>query len=271
MRFIKEENGRFMVENKEQMREFDKIAEAIMEPFKRAVSVVYIDADMLYDFRLGNLILHTSTEEQYQYIQKNLEAYESSANPKVTESFPDLGISEEQLDAFEKDPVYGWQIPVASPKTSFLDELGNLIVSINTLNESKEVKEPLRILINQRAVKFPKTMKTGLVQYILNHNKHAIIEFTNYSNWDEIPEQVFDSIDILFVHDAEDFVRHGTVSQRRMANMHEDCLRKIVVATCRSSKTFDSDEEKKEALTNFANIMGVMFSGFTFIKRKLSR
>ena len=260
-----------MSENTEQMQAFAKVADAIMEPFKKPVSVIYFDAGMLYDFRLGNLILHVTDESQYQYIMSRLDIYENSSSAKVTDSFPDLGITEEQLDAFENDPIMNWQIAVASPQTKLLADLGSFITAVNTLNESKEVKDPLRIIINQRTVKLHRVVQRSLTRFIKHLNKDCIVEFSDYASWDEMPVEVFDAIDVLFVNDIEGFVRHGSVPQKRMAEMHEDCLKKIVVATYRTDKSFDTEEELKDAVTNFTNIMSVMFSGFTFIKRELSR
>lgn len=260
-----------MTIDNESSKAFDKIADAIMTPFKQQISVIYIDADMLYDFRLGNLILHTASESQYQYIMSELSAYEDSPNFKISELFPKLGVSEEQLDAFEADPVLSWQIAPASPKTKLLEDLDSFLRSVDTYNRGKEIKEPVKLIINQKKVKLHPTIKTSLARFVAMGHSNMLIEFTDYLNWNEVPQDIFDSIDVLFVHDISDFVRHGTVSQKRMAEMHESCLKKVVIATYKVDQSFATEEETEEAVTNFVNIMRVMFSGFIFLKRELSR
>ena len=248
----------------------DKHAAELLAPFQRPVSVIYIDIDYLFDLKLGSLLLQTRGEEDYNYIKEHLVDYENSKSIVVTESFPKLGITEEQVDCLIEDPMIGWQVATAAPKTELFASFWNLLASIETGNKAKSSNVRLKVIINKRGAILSPKMEDWLVRTIQKWDSNTVPIITNYTSWSEVPDKLFDAIDLMYVFDVKDMFQIGSVAQKRMSDLDERMLKKIVLAY----RQHDPDikpEELDMALENLSILMNGMFLRFFYADRKILR
>lgn len=248
----------------------DKRAAELLAPFQRPISTIYIDIDYLFDLKLGSLLLQTKGEEDYNYIKEHLADYENSKSIVVTESFPKLGITEEQVDCLIQDPMIGWQVATTAPRTQLFEKLWNLTTFVETNNRAKSNRVPIKFIINKRGAMIPPKMEHWIKSKIEQWDPNAKVIVTNYTTWEDVPDKLFDLIDVMFVYDLKDLFQIGTTATKRMVHLDEACMKKIVFAY----RQHDPDikpEDLDKALENFSILMSGMFLRFQYIRRKIQR
>lgn len=241
----------------------DQLSEDILRPFKEPIKAVYIDADFLYDYRLGELLLKVTCDEDYQIILKHLDEYINGTSFKITKYFPELKMTEEDLDLLEKDPVLGKYVQVAAPPTKFLMELPKFIMQINTYNKNREDGAGLKIYINTKGGKMNSSIWNRLSDGIERIFKNVRLINTTYSNWTEIPTNVYDALDILYVYDIRDFMSVGSVSCVKLQN--RESIGKIIITRPRVKDEFDNENDAQEALDNFESVMSMLVLKFIYM------
>lgn len=241
----------------------DQVSEDILKPFKEPIKAVYIDGDFLYDYRLGELLLKVTCDEDYQVILKHIDEYINGTSLKITDYFHELNVTEEDLDLLERDPVLGKYVQIASPPTEFLMGLPRFIMQLNTYNKNREENSGLKIYINTRGKKMNAAIWRNLDIGMSRICKNVRLINTTYSNWAEIPPNVYDMLDILYVYDMQDFMSVGSVSCTKLQN--RESIGKIVVTRPRVSKKFDTPEDIQEALDNFEGIMSLLVLKFIYM------
>lgn len=241
----------------------DQVSEDILRPFKEPIKAIYIDADFLYDYRLGELLLKVTCDEDYQVILKHLDEYINGTSLKITKYFPELNLTEEDLDLLGKDPVLSKYISVAAPPTKFLMELPSFIMQINTYNKNREEGAPLKVYINTRGNKMNPAIWRRMDDWISGMCSNVRLINTTYSNWTEIPPNIYDSLDILYVYDMQDFMSVGSVSCNKLQN--RESIGKIVVTRPRVREEFDNPDDAQEALDNFESVMSFLVLKFIYL------
>lgn len=255
------------VPNSEIARLMDQACKEIMKPFSEPIREIYIDTDFLYDYRLGALLLKLKTDAEYKYVLDHIQEYIDGPSPKITSYFPDLGITEEDLDLLESDPAYKTFIHVAAPGTRFLMDLAVDVIRINTQNRTKDNVAPLKIILNQRKHLMPDKIRQRITDFIHELDKHAKIIFTNFESWTSVPDEVFSKIKVLFVYDLIDFCKYGSTSAAAMRR--DKVLDKTVIANFVTEDDFSTHEEHVDAINKFLAVMTTLFDTFRFIKKSV--
>ena len=252
-------------EEAELRRLMDKAGEAIINPLREPIREIYIDTDLLYDYRLGALLLKLKNEDEFSYVREHLHSYEEGPLPTITSYFPDLKITEEELDLLEDDLAFEKFLHATAPGTQFLMDLPNLIVRINTFNSNKLDPPPLTVHLNQRKHIMPKMIRERLLGAIRAQDSSANIKFENFETWNDIPEDMFKRCRMLFVYDLIDFCRLGTVPAKFMHSMKVND--KTLVANFMTEGGFPDEKTHLDAINKFCAVMSALFGNFQFMKK----
>lgn len=128
-----------LLELSKQISEQDReaFAEAYRKFVTKQVSHIYIDISYLQDCYLGAILHLTADKQVYPYILQQLSQY----NERITEchvtAFPDLQLTEEQLEEYVKNPEHADVLIKTSPPTDMYMALRAIHVDILRTNRSK--------------------------------------------------------------------------------------------------------------------------------------
>lgn len=246
----------------------DKESAEIIESMMMPINTIYIDSDFLYDYRLGALLMFAKDENTYNYILSKIGEYECNPTMKITKVFPDLGLSEEDVDLMEFDVKYEPYVAAGAPRTEFLDDFQSFIAWVATYNKSQTDDNRILIIINFREHKPTEIQWKALRQFITMGSRYVSVVKTEYSDWDSIDDDLFDKIDMMFVYDMPNFANSLKLAHAvRRFTSHK----KLLFAYPQVEIDRPTPEEDKEALDNFAAAMGIIFYKFSYIKRSISK
>lgn len=229
----------------------DKMSQETMKPFMVQKENIYIDSDLLYDYRLGAVLALTRGEADYNYVLAHLNAYLKAPTLECAKFFPDLHLTEEQLDKVIMDPNYFVFMNAAAPATEFFNDLEKIIRIFNTINESKEVTRPLHITINQRRIKIHDVYKRQLENRIHRTDPSVIVEFTEYASWNDVPQTLIEVQDLICVYDMIEFLQEGTNSQKALAKIPSKLCRTCIATLLQSDK-------ENPTLDDFTNLQRML-------------
>jgi len=243
----------------------DSLSSELVKPFTVQKENIYIDSDLLYNYRLGALLALTRDESDYLHIIKHLHEYLEAPTLECTKFFPDLGLSEADLDKVIDDPKYFVFLNAAAPATLFVKDLETVIRIFNTTNQSRETTRPLHITINQRRVKMHIVHQKALIETIHTFDPSVVVEFTEYKSWFEVPTSVIECQDFLCVYDMVEFLKEGTNSQKILASVPPK-MAKCNIATLLQS---DVPNPTVEHFENLRVMLEVMCNKFSFRPKTL--
>jgi len=244
----------------------NKISAEIMRPLVTQKEFVYIDADLLYDFRLGGIISTITNEEQYNYIRDHIPEYLDAPTLEVAKFFPDMKMSEQDIDKRLSDPKYEQVLALMSPPTQFISELGLLIRVLNTVNRSKETQRPIKVTVNQRKYMLTDYTKKMIERAVHDGDAKAVVEFTHFESWFKISEALLKQQDVICVYNIREFLQEGTVSQKLLVNTEEFAMADIM-ALEQCDLTGDQAEIGLENMADLMRAFGC--NSFSFIKKTL--
>lgn len=243
-----------------------KMSEEMMKPFMAQKENIYIDADLLYDYRLGAVMALIQGEEDYNYVMQHVQEYLDAPTLECAKFFPKLGLTEQKLDEVIADPKYFVFISAAAPATQLLGEdLETLIRLFNTINQSKEVTRPLHLTINQRHIKIHEVYKKAIRERIWKVDPSVVIDFTEYKTWADVPERTIECQDFLGVYDMIEFLREGTNSQKLISAVPPRLTRCNICTLLQS----DHDNPTADEFHNLRLMMECMCAQFTFKPKTL--
>ena len=243
----------------------DKLSMDLMKPFTAQKKNIYVDADLIYDYKLGALMALTRNEADYKYVVNNIRGYLNGRTLDCARFFPELGVTEEDLDRMISDPKYFIFITAAAPASRFLDDIETIIKIFNTLNESKEVKEPITLTINQRKIKIHDVHKAGIIQRIQRVDPRVRVRFTEFPSWFKVNEKLLEDQDFICVYDMIEFLHEGTVSQKLISEVPSRLMKTDIVTLFQSDKALPTNDD----FMNLKTIMECMCDKFSFINKTI--
>lgn len=255
-------------EDKQFTRMVDKESTEIIKSMMMPMKTIYIDSDFLYDYRLGALLMLAKNEKEYNYILSKIEEYECSPTMKITRIFPELGLTEEDVDLMEYDLKYEEYVVAGAPRTEFLDIFHSFLAWISTYNRSQTDDKSFTVVINFRKHKMPESSWLKLKEYLSSGSTNVNVVKTEFNSWDNVPQDLFNIVDLLFVYDTPDFASSSMVSN---AIRTLDTTKKLVFAYPQVETDRPTQEEDKEVLQNFESLAGMVFYKFSYIKKSISK
>ena len=240
----------------------------MMRPLVKQKEFIYIDADILFDFKLGALIsLMRNGEKDYKYILSKLDDYLAAPSLDCARFFPELGLTEEDLTNQMANPKYANVLAAIAPPTRFMAELGEMIRVINTINSSKESSRPLQVTINQRKLPLHKFTKDLLTENIHRADKNTKVEFVEFDSWFNVPKDLLSRQDIICVYDLKEFLAPGSVPQKLLADTNELAMSDILAI----SQSDLTGADLGLGMLNLRDVMEMFCEKFTFIRKTIMR
>ena len=88
--------------------DISQVSMAAMKPLMTQREFMYIDLDLLYDFRLTALMAFIHGKEEYEYLYSHLQQYLETPTLEICKFFPKMNVKESDLDDFINNPVQGF-------------------------------------------------------------------------------------------------------------------------------------------------------------------
>ena len=245
----------------------EKMSEEIMKPYMTQKKNIYVDADLIYDYRLGALMALIRDESDYQHVLENMDSYLNARTLECAKFFPLMKVTEEDLDNVIANPEYYIFLNAAAPASRFLDDLENIIKIFNTLNQSKEVTEPIKITINQRKIRIANGIRKEIVMKVKSIDPKVLVDFTEFPSWYKVNEKLIADQDFLCVYDMIEFLHEGTISQKLIAEVPSKLMKADIVTLFQSDKQLPTDSD----FVNLQTIMECMCDKFSFIPKTIRK
>lgn len=257
------------IANAETIRLCHKLAEVTMESHLMARTQIYIDADTLFDFKLGALLSQMRSKEQFDAVYAHLEDYLKSPTLDCARFFPEFGLTEDDLEKILTDPALSAVLSVTAPPTNVFEQLTGFVALLRKHNAIKPGAEKMQFTINAKLTKLhPHTIRliTDAIRY---GEPDAEIAFTSFKDWSEIPTALLERQDVVIVHDILDFVRPGTTSQKLLEKA--DKLAATAVMGLLQANLEVPPEKFEAAMENTAGVMMLMCESFAFLEKTVSK
>ena len=245
--------------------DISKLSMEAMKPLMTQREFMYIDLDLLFDFRLSALMAFIKGEEDYKYIVDHIPEYLEAPTLEVCKFFPEMGVKEKDLDTILTDRRYRTFLAALALPTKFLRELQDIIKFINTENESKETHKSLKITLNARYKGLHPFIVNKVVRAIHDSDPGVVVELTEYPDWYSVPAELIKMQDMICVYDIRNFLAVGTTSQKLLTEMNE-------LSNCSIVGLEVSDlgsEETAIGLVNLQDVVSILCKKFTLTKKTL--
>ena len=245
--------------------DISQVSMAAMKPLMTQREFMYIDLDLLYDFRLTALMAFIHGKEEYDYLYSHLQQYLEAPTLEICKFFPSMNVKESDLDDFINNPEYRAFFAALAVPTNFMKELQDIIKFVNTENESKETHRSLKITLNCRYKNLHPYIINRVVDAIHKSDPNVKIEVTEYANWFEVPEELIKMQDMICVYDVRNFLETGTSSQKLLTELNELANCSIV-----GLKVSDLGKEDTEiGLVNLQDVISIMCKKFTLVDKSI--
>ena len=236
------------------------------ENFDKPVSSIYVDMDFFQDYKLGALMNMLTTDVEYEYIKSQIDAYNQSDNENVTEMFPALGFTEEQVEAFVKDPANTDLLVLESPFYTTMYQFIIFMENVFQSNLIKKFTESTELFVGCGSFPFPAcgwNAFVGLFEPYLHNTNINFLPTTLY----EFQGRAVDDYDVYLVRHASELINHPLLV-KKFENM--EMTSKFVVGMVENKATEEdlkaysiTKEEAIKVTVEFANI----FTHFALAER----
>lgn len=192
-------------------------AEVLIEEFRNdyfkskfsPIRHMYIDLEMLQDFRLGALFCLIKTDAEYQYIKhiisKENNAYKTRLNEDTMTWFPAIeSITDKDLDEYIENPDNHKRLVVSSPMTTTYLELFDMFVSIIDRNRSVGGPE-LIVNIGTSSVVYDVVDKGNLVTAFTE--KISGFKVFVHDTWMDNIKSNVSNFDMIMAHNISKFIQ----------------------------------------------------------------
>lgn len=248
------------------MNQIDAGNKNFFSDFDNPIKSIYIDMDFLQDYKLGALMNMITTDVEYEYIKSQIDAYNTSDTENITDSFPALGFTEEQVEEFVHDPKNTELLAIESPFYTSMQEFVDFMVMTLQSNQLKKYTDPLDIFVGCKSIQFPPCGQYAFVKLfepvLLNSNIN-FLPTTLY----EFQGRAVDDYDVYIVRRSSELINHPSLV-KKFENM--EMTSKYVVgmyenkATAEDLKAYSMTKEEAVKVTiEFANI----FTHFALVER----
>jgi len=243
----------------------NQMSKDIVKPFLKQKENIYIDSDLLYHYRLGAMLALTKSEDDFNYVREHINDYLEAPTLECAKFFPEMKLTDEDLDKFIVDPKYFNVISAISPASEFIDNFDKIIRIFNTINESKEVTDPITITINQRRIPIHPVYRRGIINRIRSIDRHVNVKFTSYKSWYEVPQSLIAVQDFLCVYDMIEFLKEGTNSQKAISAVPSQLATCCIVTPLQA----DVPDPSFEHFRNLKVLLEVMCDKFSYISKTI--
>ena len=243
--------------------QISQISEKWFDNVFQVVGNVYFDLEMLQDFRLGALMLMSTTDTELKYINSRLTAYDKRYNEDTVKYFPVLSKTNEQIDEFIVDPDNQRTLAAISPMNNFYKELPNFFHYILENNQRCKSMEMINIHIGTNSLTYPQDLKANIVNQIKSFNPLLTVTIYNRPLM-QLDYADIQSMDMVFFNDLSIHVNNETFKEIIISRMEYASKRIFTYPVI--SEEIQEGESPEALLHNFKAVFGV-FAEFEYIRR----
>lgn len=233
-----------------------------------AKKFVYIDADLLFDFKLGVILSNIRGEKMYNAVLSHLDEYLDSDTLECARFFPEVGMKEEDILAYLADSSHDTSLSVIVPETKTMSDLMAFVDDLRRENAAKGASEPITFYINQRLHNLLPRQRKHLEDSILRIMPYAIVKYTEYRTWHEVPREVMEGLDFIGVYDIIDLLRPENESARMLLGI-KDFSGTTIVALKQADHEIPADQ-REDVYKNTAAVLNLMCDNMYFIRKSIS-
>lgn len=226
---------------------------------------LYIDLEMLQDFRLGALLCLITTEPEYQYIQYRLKEYNDRFNLNTMEHFPVItSVTEEDITTYIDDKKNHLTLARVSPMTDLYAMMPEFLRAVRLVNlKCSSQHDLLTITLGTDSVIYDKPAKTTLINVFKKLDTRLNVDIINRPAWEMDNASILGN-ELFLVHDMTQFFNHKVISNY-VFNSEVFTSKRIlahpVVET--EDKEGHTDIQKLQATRDFLTI----YCNFEYIQR----
>ena len=133
--------------------------------YKTPIKRIYIDLPYIQDIYLGALLQLIKTEEEYNYIIKNIGNYNHRLKEDILFYFPKLNITRDMLNEYISNKDNTLKLLAVSPYTNMFQNLKTLHANITGMNKivsDIKVQSPITYIVNTYPLILPIELKRFL-------------------------------------------------------------------------------------------------------------
>lgn len=181
----------------------DRLSENYFSSLSNPVNKIYIDMELLQDFKLGALLSTVTVKEEVEYIMSCLPVYNLKFNNRTAEYFPVLKKTDEELLSIVKNNSI--KTALLSPWTKIYNNL-NVILKYLYLNSQHIDGNPkqITIVVNCSDMKYPIQMFDLWANTMKETHPKLDIRLIAYPRY-TAPVELYEEFDMFFIYDHEKF------------------------------------------------------------------
>lgn len=181
----------------------DKLSEEYFQNMNSPIDKIYVDMELLQDFKLGALLNTVTVREEIEYIEACLPLYNTKFNNRTAEYFPVLKKTDDELLKFVKEkPV---RTALLAPWTRIYDNLNRILkhLYLHFTHMSNQAKS-ITVVINCADMKYPIRMFDMWATEMKMLHPFIDIKLVGYPRY-EAPLDFYSEFDMFFIYDHEKF------------------------------------------------------------------
>ena len=181
----------------------EKLSESYFKDLTNPVDKIYVDMELLQDFKLGALLNTVTVKEEVEYIESCLPLYNTKFNNRTAEYFPVLKKADEELLNFAKENSV--RTALAAPWTRIYDNLNRILKHLYIrLKQTNDVVKPITVVIN--CIDITYSIKLFDIWAKEMKKIHPFVEFklVGYPRY-QAPLDFYTGFDMFFIYDHETF------------------------------------------------------------------
>lgn len=245
-------------------------SDAAHEYFKQSVTTInnlYIDMEVLQDFRLGALLNLITTQAEFDYILFRLGEYSKRLDERVMCYFPAIDtITDEDIDAFIVDSSNHRKLGYISPMTQVYQDIPGLANSILKLNEfAPDGIQLLTFHIGINSIVLDPDLKQNIINQFkkLGNDIKIVLYDTSLS---EINKEVFETFDMFIVNNIKTFMYDKTIQKYLSDGLFFN--KRLLTHPYMEDST--GDKKVDEQRFHNTKIMLDVYCDFDYIERKVT-
>lgn len=190
------------------MPDIEKTLETLRDDYfktiNRPVGSVYVDMEMICDFRLGALLSTFTVAKEMEYLYTRIPAYNERYDLDTAKYFPALKKTDAELDEIIRNCP--GKVARVAPWTEILQKFVAAMSLVELSNKNLDPSARLSVVINCQDFRYPEDLAKVFRRRMASGFKTMSIEFTNGRRYSQEPGY-YAGFDMLFLYDYATFMR----------------------------------------------------------------
>ena len=237
----------------------DHLNQTYFDNLEDPVQRIYVDMELLQDFRLGALLGTCDVLPEIDYIQSCVPEYNRRFDMETAKYFPVLKKTDEWLDeTMKKMPQ---TMTVLSPWTSIYNNFMIVLKCLYMKSKSQNLAvTPLTVVVNCSDIQYPMNAFEPFAQIVDTAYPGVTMKLANYLRY-EAGVEFYKSFNMLFLYDHEKFFQAKDLADTLM-NDETFKTRTIYTRPYINPKMGLDPSEYAKALTSTATTLNLFFDFF---------